>query len=491
MITRPLSIFRRPLKAGSFRTCALSASAPAVLLVIGALLPQSAFAAGYPKAKVPGTEYFIQNGPVASTPAQAGMDFAASYGTVTTSYTYNCNQPTYCVAYCYGRLDFAGFNPFTSGSVVTSGFFTFIGEVAQANSCGPGPDSVRALYRNETMVCPPGFGEDPQNSQQCICQEGTAFVDSIDACRPVRNRFNFDDGNSCKRGPGFGKPIFPTTGSKRFEIPVATLGSAAFSLVYDSRRRVAANLPNALLRQTILPSFGTMWESSYHRTLVFDSNTDPTTVYAWRGSSRVVSFVKTGAPFLPGAGTSDRLARVGQVWRYIDHEARTQELYNGAGQLVSMQRSDGLSMTFTYSNTNTPQSVAPAPGLLIEIRDSFDRTLRLTYEQPPSAVLKPRVRSLTDSASRETKFAYDTAGNLKSIVWPDSTSRQFLYENGQFPWAVTGVVDERPTRVNTITYDASGRAYETLAVGAVDHYRVTWATPPSVFVVSGLPSPVI
>jgi YD repeat-containing protein len=348
------------------------------------------------------------------------------------------------------------------------------------HACRPNPNIVtQTLARKSDLTCPAGYIENPQNTQQCICPPGKEYVAATDSCKVVVTRNNQDDSSSCKAGPGVGRPIFPATGSKRTEIQVTSTGLARLSLTYDSRRRGPSNKLGVSLAFSGAPSFGALWESSLHRALTFDSSHSPSTVQAWRGSGRMVTFNKVGTNFKPNVSVSDQLVRSGTRWHYYDREAGTLEVYGDSGQLLSLSNAGGRSVTFVYSDANTPSDIAIEPGLLVEVRDESNRVFQFKYDAPVGWGLRSRVRSAVTPNQYETKFTYDPTGRLTSVVWPDATSRTLLYENSTFSWALTGVLDELSKRVNTVSYDASGRAYETRAVGEVDHYKASWTTPPS------------
>jgi YD repeat-containing protein len=65
---------------------------------------------------------------------------------------------------------------------------------------------------------------------------------------------------------------------------------------------------------------------------------------------------------------------------------------------------------------------------------------------------------------------------LTGLANPDSTTVQYLYENTTFPYALTGIIDERGTRVDTTTYDSSGRATSTQGAGGVENYTFAYGS---------------
>jgi uncharacterized protein RhaS with RHS repeats len=222
------------------------------------------------------------------------------------------------------------------------------------------------------------------------------------------------------------------------------------------------------------PGFGDLWLSNLHRQLVID--TGQKTARISRGDGRLVSFSGNGSgTFTPAAHVNDRLLSVARGYRFIDASAQLIESYNASGVLTRIDRADGQSLTFTYSDGATPAAVAPGPGYLITITDSFGRSLGFKYSA--SGV----VDQITDPAGQVIAASYSN-GNLSQLTWQDAKVRQFLYENSVVSWALTGVVDERNLRKSTFGYDSQRRAISTEYAGGVNKYSVSYSTPPAVVV---------
>lgn len=61
--------------------------------------------------------------------------------------------------------------------------------------------------------------------------------------------------------------------------------------------------------------------------------------------------------------------------------------------------------------------------------------------------------------------------------WNDTTSRQFLYEDANLSWALTGYLDENGVRAGRYAYDSDGRAISTERALGLDRYSVAWTAP--------------
>ena len=111
-----------------------------------------------------------------------------------------------------------------------------------------------------------------------------------------------------------------------------------------------------------------------------------------------------------------------------------------------------------YSDGSTPAAIAPLPGLLIGVTDSFGRALGFRYNAASQLI------AMTDPAGGVFAYAYDLAGNLAGVTYPDSKLRTYVYnEPGNTsgtsqPSALTGIIDENGARFSTYKYDATGRA---------------------------------
>ncbi|MCM5682963.1 hypothetical protein M8A51_25860 [Schlegelella sp. S2-27] len=276
--------------------------------------------------------------------------------------------------------------------------------------------------------------------------------------------------------PHYGRPIYPLTGSKRNEIELGRWLGEPLILTYDTRRKVSSSDASIAFGSAVLPSFGSLWASNVHKKLVFQPAPKPA-VQASRGAGRWISFISTGSDtYAPDGDIVDRISQASGNWRYFDAARGAYEIYNPAGQLLSVKTASGALHTYTYSSM--PETTAPAEGLLVSIQDQQGRTIRFTYEKPPEPSLPIRIKQLIDPAQQAIEFGYDSQGTLQRVTWPDQTQQQFLYENTAHPWALTGILDENNARTVTYGYDTEGWAISTEAAGGVDKFTVSWGTAP-------------
>lgn len=63
---------------------------------------------------------------------------------------------------------------------------------------------------------------------------------------------------------------------------------------------------------------------------------------------------------------------------------------------------------------------------------------------------------------------------LTTISRPDTQSRTYHYENADFPYALTGITDERVIRYATFGYDASGRVVSSGHAAGADLFTFSY-----------------
>ncbi|MDR1996103.1 MAG: hypothetical protein LBQ25_10990, partial [Azonexus sp.] len=180
---------------------------------------------------------------------------------------------------------------------------------------------------------------------------------------------------------------------------------------------------------------------------------------------------------------SGQLTPVGDGHRY--RSADNTEDYDASGRLISITRSNGHTLTLTYSTVATPTTIAPTPGLLIQVADAYGRSLNFIYDG------SGRIVQATGPNGAVVTYAYDGpsasgqgSNNLTSVTYPDGTSRTYWYNEpghtGNYSLhTLTGITDESGIRYVTYTYDAQGRAIDEIypAVGSnTNRYQLTFGS---------------
>jgi YD repeat-containing protein len=118
-------------------------------------------------------------------------------------------------------------------------------------------------------------------------------------------------------------------------------------------------------------------------------------------------------------------ARAG--WRYYGMSDRVIREFSAIGALQVEYFADGRRVTYLYSDVNTPLTVAPLPGLLISMSDTFGRGLLLKYDQSTYLI------GVNDPAGGTIAYTYESAPasqgirDLKSVTYQDGTQRLYSY----------------------------------------------------------------
>jgi len=338
--------------------------------------------------------------------------------------------------------------------------------------------------------CPGGtmFGDE---THDCECPSGQAWNAVLGICLVAQSVPRPSNPPSCPADPKEGNPIFPLRGVKQEVVDTGlSVGRLTLRFTYDSTPklpRVPAELAGdfgAERRGGVLG--GPLWSSNLDRRIALgtrsaSASTLPVVAAVTRDNARSTSFVQGSGGQLSGeVGTADRLVQLpdGSL-RYDDAGENRQEVFNAQGRITSMTWADGTRVTFTYSDTGTPRSVAPTSGLLLGASDNRGRSLSFGYVSPVPGY-PAQVGSITDAAGRVTTLAYDARNNLASITWPDGAVRTLVYDDPALPWALTGIRDEKSTRYASFGYDAAGRAVSTEHAGGTLRYSVSYGTPPSI-----------
>jgi YD repeat-containing protein len=299
---------------------------------------------------------------------------------------------------------------------------------------------------------------------------------------------------------GRNNPCDPATGMKTQTEHVYSASHAVFpfrlSLQYRSRRTDDTF-------DLWLGAFGTGWTSSFDRRVKFyDPAFNPSlAIHSYgvkRPDGRELEFKvpASGHVFDKTADIADTLERLvdggGATigWKYTSDQDEV-ELYDAAGLLLSVTNRAGATHQLTYSTgTSNDSSVSrypatapvctlshPAyvPGWLLGPRkllcatDALGRQLQFRHAEKES-----RIVTMLDPAGQSYQFQYDSNNNLTAIVFPDTHSRAYHYNeaaninggatcSGSPPLtnSLTGITDENGDRFATYQFDCLGRAVST------------------------------
>jgi RHS repeat-associated protein len=134
-----------------------------------------------------------------------------------------------------------------------------------------------------------------------------------------------------------------------------------------------------------------------------------------------------------------RYGAKGEILEVLDpNGGLTWSAYNEQMLPAKVVGPDGKAVTLAYDSKGNP----------VGITDPLSHLVKMTFEPD-----KNRLIALNDSRGNQTGFGYDTAGNLKTITYPDASAESFNYNASG---TVSSYTNRRGNSINYTT-DAKGR----------------------------------
>ncbi|MBI2768760.1 MAG: hypothetical protein HYX47_04015 [Burkholderiales bacterium] len=264
-----------------------------------------------------------------------------------------------------------------------------------------------------------------------------------------------NDGNSCSRKVlEEGNPITPATGEKtQVETDFQDIAAHPLNWVRNFRSTWATGSPRAGLLDAGL---GKVWSHNHAISLTLRDglamiNTGEGDAYVF--SQQVVG----GQTAWVSSSGPDRLVQSGAGYLFVSSQDDSQWQFDAGGRLLTVTQRNGWVMSYTYN-----------AGRLVQVRNQFGRALSLAYD------VAGRLASVTAPDGQTFRYAYDANAALTQVIYADNTSRGYVYENGTYPMALTGVVDENGRRFASFAYDGQGRGLSTEHAGGVERYEVSY-----------------
>ena len=222
------------------------------------------------------------------------------------------------------------------------------------------------------------------------------------------------------------------------------------------------------------------WRHTYSREIV---KIGSTTTIVHRPDGKSLHFSYMNDVWVSQPDVTDRLEELLNAqgnrtgWRYETSEGSI-ESYDSQGRLQTIQLRSGKTLTLSYD----------ARDQLIAVTSDSGRTLNFDYNT------SYRLETLTDPGGGVYLYTYDVQDNLSSVRYPDDTPlddtdnpvRSYLYEDPNFPHALTGIVDENNARFATWAYDARGRAILSEHAGGAGRVELTYNADGSTTVTDAL-----
>ncbi|MVF24771.1 hypothetical protein EVC37_24690, partial [Methylocaldum sp. BRCS4] len=346
--------------------------------------------------------------------------------------------------------------------------------VASLPTCQSSYTETHHVGKQRDQSCPPGMRSDVYGTNYV---NGTVY--SALYCRG--NNELKDLGDSCPHHTAIGNPVNAATGNK-FQRERDYLASGANPLSferfynnggkrYSQRSQFGADW---------FSQIGQHWRHTYDRSIDLVESATLTTAFVYRPDGRVYPFNLYNDQYFTDADIKDWLAPIRDAagvlsgWQYTNATDHSVETYDANGILISISDRNGLTQTLLYSDSSTPENVAPRAGLLIRVSDAFGHALNFTY------TAQGRIATMTDPAGGVYRYDYDPNNYLTAVTYPDGTIRTYKYNESTYtsganlPGVLTGIIDENGDRFATFTYDTQGRAISTEHSGGTDKAVLTY-----------------
>ncbi|MFZ5510246.1 MAG: hypothetical protein ACOZCP_09340, partial [Pseudomonadota bacterium] len=304
---------------------------------------------------------------------------------------------------------------------------------------------------------------------------------------------------------GVGNPVHPATGQK-IEVDTDYEGhdGLGFQRTYRSRHGGFASVLSAGITDdsVVGVSSSACLPTSYVSSLVGKRTycfpyigTGAQEYHLHTPDGRRIAFTGPTGAITAKADVNTQLQRQvdasGVVQWQVTHENGDVEIYNARGALIQKTDRAGRVISYTYSDSTTPATVAPRPGLLIKITSTTGRILSFAYNAAGQMI------EMTDPAGGRYQYEYDGpsgpvgANNLTTLTYPDGSRKIYHFNEpehtGGFDLtnALTGITDERGIRYATFKYDAQGRAIGSEHAGGADKVTLSYS-PGSTIVTDAL-----
>lgn len=251
-----------------------------------------------------------------------------------------------------------------------------------------------------------------------------------------------------------GNPINIGSANKfqaEIDYSAVTSGSASLTRYYNSQDDSASVL-------------GVAWRHNYERHLQFGDSAIETV----RADGKVYTFTQNAGQWESAPDVPDRLVEDGDGWEYLSADGTT-EAYDENGLLREITDKAGRTQSLTYDGD----------GRLGRVTDAYGRALQFTYDG------KGRLVALTDPVGAITAYHY-SENRLSGVTYPDGSERNYLYENPDFPNALTGIVDAAGNRIASWSYDENGWAVSSAHAGGADDTQLAYHDDDSVTVTNAL-----
>ncbi|MGH6624940.1 MAG: DUF6531 domain-containing protein, partial [Burkholderiaceae bacterium] len=265
-----------------------------------------------------------------------------------------------------------------------------------------------------------------------------------------------DKNSGTQDGMCVGNPILPVTGEKQqTEIDHVDAGPHPLSLLRSFRslwvtRSAGGAAANAGL--------GAGWHHNHAARLSVSASA--ASVMLGDGSQR--SFTLQPGGHWHSSNSADTLSAntrnggPGYLYRRSDDDSAWQ--FDAAGKLLTHTQRNGWVMSHAYNAANQ----------LVQVSNHFGRSLQFGYNAAG------QLAQVATPDGQLIRYTFDSAPRLTGVSYPGNSSKTYLYENTQYPQALSGIIDENGNRFASFAYDALGRGISTEHAGAANRYQVAY-----------------
>ncbi|XHL98716.1 MAG: FG-GAP-like repeat-containing protein [Microcoleus anatoxicus] len=282
-----------------------------------------------------------------------------------------------------------------------------------------------------------------------------------DTAQKLVAKLTVDAGKSKYQIPGYSGNQYSLTGGEHFwsmpnnggkidaalQVDMSALPSGQYDYTINSGiRRFTGSIfagsstdtkDKLISVNTINSPFGSGWGIAGWQELVENSDSS---ILLIDGDGSELVFEKSttaGGGYVSPPGDFSKLEKLTDGTFRRTLKDQTVYSFNAGKRLVSVKEANGNETKYIYNSSGELSQIIDIAGLIT----------KLTYANG-------KVSQIEDPAGRLTKLEYDAAGNLQKIVDPDNQARTFSYDSERH---ITKEVDKRGFSEQTL-YDFAGRA---------------------------------
>ena len=263
--------------------------------------------------------------------------------------------------------------------------------------------------------------------------------------------------------PEVGNPIDVAAAEKVYRaLDIEEVDGLGFARVYRSR-----------MRHSPQEGLGPTWSAEHFQRLNVSTGAMgvPIAVSAALANGRPILFLPGGSGgqwVVEADQRASALSAAGAGYAFTRPDG-TIERYDQAGRLLTVERSDGVVLSYHYVD-----------GLLREVRNAKGRSLTFGYDT------RRRLTSVQSGSGQTVTFGYNANNVLSWATSADYTERYTYEQRFGFPSYLTGVDSDQLGAIARYTYDTQGVPTGTRRGNGSDTYAVAYPTAGQIKVTSPL-----